>query len=169
MYSHQVCCWHQTGRSGWYIRELCCLPEGPQQAREMPLRDPHGVKRQGNTINEIGEKSLVGNKPVHQCVLRTNELENSCVEKGQLWLVGCSWRPTLMNNYWTWASHVPLQQRWPVASWAALEGVWSADQGSVFSPLLSMDEAKPGILCPVLGSSVRERHGHTGESLAKSH
>lgn len=63
---------------------------------------------------------------------------------------------------------MPLQQRWPVAPWAALEGVLSADQGSVPFPLLSMGEATPGILCPVVGSPVPERHGRTGESLARA-
>jgi len=32
-----------------------------------------------------------------------------------------------------------------------------------------MGEASPGVLCPVLGSSVKKQHRHTGENPAKGH
>ena len=42
-------------------------------------------------------------------------------------------------------------------------------EGGDLSLLLSSDEALPGLLCPVAGFSVQERHGHIVVSPAKSH
>lgn len=38
VYCQEVCRWHKTGRSREYTRELCCHPEGPEQAGEMGLQ-----------------------------------------------------------------------------------------------------------------------------------
>jgi len=59
---------------------------------------------------------------------------------------------------------VPLRQERLMVPWAALGG---QVKGGDLSPLLSTGGAPSGVLCPVLGSSVQERHAHTAESPAK--
>jgi len=47
--------------------------------------------------------------------------------------------------------------------------VLSAGQGGDLSPLFSTGEAITAVLCPVLGSTVQERHGHTEDSPVRGH
>jgi len=63
---------------------------------------------------------------------------------------------------------VHSQQRRPTVSLHE-EKYYQQVKGGDPCPLLSTGEVTPGVLCPVLGSSVQERHGHAGESLVKGH
>jgi len=43
-----------------------------------------------------------------------------------------------------------------------------SEKDNRLSPLLSTGDARPGILCQVMGFPIQERHGHTGESPVNS-
>lgn len=60
---------------------------------------------------------------------------------------------------------VPLQKRWPTASWAALGRVLQV-VGSDLSPLFSAGENTHVVVYQILGSHIYERRGHMGASLA---
>ena len=57
---------------------------------------------------------------------------------------------------------MPRWPRRPMASWLVSEIVLPAEQGSNCPPVLSTGEAASQVLCPVLGSSLYERHGGPG-------
>lgn len=51
--------------------------------------------------------------------------------------------------------------------WALEGGVLQLVEGIDLSLLLRTGEATPGLLCPVLGSTVQETHGHAGQNPEK--
>lgn len=67
---------------------------------------------------------------------------------------------------WTLTSIVPLQQRSPVLSWAALAGVVCRSREGILPPYWEL--VRPYLESPGLGSPVKKRHGHTVESPAKA-
>ncbi|KAK4832897.1 LOW QUALITY PROTEIN: hypothetical protein QYF61_026447 [Mycteria americana] len=98
------------------------------------------------------------NDPRHQHRLGANQLESSLAEKD----LGVLDTRLNMSQYCALAAK-------------KANGILGCIRGSVASrsregilPLCSA-LATPGVLCPVLGSPVQERHGHTGESPAKGH
>lgn len=64
---------------------------------------------------------------------------------------------------------MPLQQGKQGVSWTALRRVLPAGEGHNPSPLFSPGDATLGVLRLLLGFSVQQRDGHTGESPAKGH
>lgn len=55
-YPLKICWWHKTGGSPWYTRELCCHPEGHEQAEEMGWREPCAVQQRGAQSSAAGEE-----------------------------------------------------------------------------------------------------------------
>ena len=53
--------------------------------------------------------------------------------------------------------------------WAASDKIWPEVKRGDPSPLLSTGDATAGVLGPVLGSPVQDRHGHTEDSPDKGH
>ncbi|KAK4831887.1 hypothetical protein QYF61_020034 [Mycteria americana] len=86
--------------------------------------------------------------PMERYMLGATQLEGSLVGKDQGALVDT-------NN-------VPLRQR-RLPGWIR-QSTASRLREVIPSPLLTTGEAASGVFCPVLGSSVQERPGHTAES-----
>ncbi|KAK4815518.1 LOW QUALITY PROTEIN: hypothetical protein QYF61_003210 [Mycteria americana] len=72
-----------------------------------------------------------------------------------------------MDTKLSMSQQCTLELRRLMVFWAALGRVWPAGQerGSFPSPLLSTDEATPGVLCPVLDSPVQQRYRATRERI----
>ena len=93
------------------------------------------------------------NNPMHQYMLEATQLVSSLAEKS----LG-----VMVDAMMCMSQQCALARKF----WAALGGVLPASHPSL---LVSTGEATPGVLCASLGSSVQERHEHTGESSVKGH
>lgn len=125
-----------TERTGWYTRWLCHL-QRPWQTWDMGREKSYKVQY------GVMKSSAFQDGWCHAPgMLGSNWLESSLLSK--IWM---SW----WTARWPWSSKALAQQK--------IEKVG-------FSPLLSTGEAAVGVLCPVLRSSVEERHQHTAESPA---
>jgi len=95
------------------------------------------------------------NNPRHQYILGTDWLESSSEEKDLGVLVD---------------SKLNINQQCTVAARKVTNSVLHYEdhcqqvKGGSFSHLLNTREVKSGVLCPVLDSTIQERHGHTGVS-----
>ncbi|TRZ11644.1 hypothetical protein HGM15179_015465 [Zosterops borbonicus] len=89
------------------------------------------------------------NNPLHQDRLGAELLESSSAEKDLGILVDTK---LSMNQ------QCPCGQE-ANGTWGALGRAFQQGKGGDPAPLLSSGEASPGVQCPVLGSSGRNRHG----------
>ncbi|KAK4806630.1 hypothetical protein QYF61_022936 [Mycteria americana] len=100
------------------------------------------------------------NKPMHQPMLGVSQLERSLAEKALGLLVD-----TKLN---TSQQHALVGNK-ANGMLGCIDKYCQQLGGRDLSPLFSTDEATAGVVGPVLGSSVQERHGHTGERPMKGH
>lgn len=132
------------GMYGWFTQQSCCYPEGPFKAGELNWQGPHAFEQEEVQSTAWAEESPqasahAGGWPVWK----------------QLCKVGLGGHQV---------DHEPsAYQRKLLLFWSTLRGVLPANWGRWSS--LSIGEAIPRVPWPVLGSSVKGRHEHTGDRL----
>ncbi|KAK4819773.1 LOW QUALITY PROTEIN: hypothetical protein QYF61_011373 [Mycteria americana] len=108
-----------------------------------------------STRRDAKSCTLGKKNPMHQDMLGATQLERSLAEKDLGVLVDI---------------RLSMSQKCALAAKKADDILAALGvEGGNPSALLSTGEATPGVQCPVLGSPVQERHGHTGENPMKGH
>lgn len=138
MYLQQVCTDYKTWRScytGW----LCCHPEWPQQAAKVVWWEPHQVQQEKHKV-----------LPLRRYNRRHHYIPGPLGYKA-----ACQKRP---RGSW-WMPRLNMRQQWAFVAKKLLGVLAALDKqvaGCNPSPPLSPGEARPGVLCPVLGSTIQE-------------
>lgn len=142
MYTQLVCRWHKTGRRSDTSESCAAMPRrGADRLEGWDDRRPMNPSKEKCQVLHLGR-----NSPTHQCMLRDTHLESNWAENAlgfpaeresvMCLCSKCYWYPGL--HYTTYSQQINRSD--PVS-------------------LRSTAETTPGVLYPVLGFAVQERHG----------
>ena len=121
VHPQQVCWWHQAEWCGRHARGKGCHPEGPWQAWEVGLWEPHEVQQ-----GQVRGPSPGSGQSQAQ-IQAGRKIDSRAALRRRTW--GC-W---LMRSS-MWSGNVCLQAWKPTISWAASREAWPAGRGRWFCP-----------------------------------